>query len=462
MALGIWHLEFPVRRTADGIASRWIRAAGLFAGALAAAAGCAPPQAPRPDRSAPSAATVRSVAFQGWRSCPQLDNGLVRATQVPQVGGRTLEYRFAGSNFLFLGRRELGATLGDTDRAYRAFGGHFAQLHPQERWQSVLSTASPTLYMGRYSAKAAAAADSGAAVEMAAPTDLPTGTRLVRRVELFPGSTRLHLADTLTNIQQTPQEWGIQDVVQLKGVPSSTGVLDGRERAMGRIALYVPTSPGGRLPGGYRHIVPTDSAATEAARQWTDRPGLLTLRYRRLYGGTLVDPALPWIALADETTGTVFVQWCQVPQKFILTAGPPLADYPFIELQSLAPVATLGPGQSTTLVQDWYATACPGPIVDATPAGVVSAPLSLLRGDGRTWVAGRFGVFCVGDAAVVFRGADGSELRRLGVGAVHPLRPFALNTAVELPPATAEILLEVRDAAGRSVGHLGRIVLGGK
>jgi len=404
---------------------------------------------------------VRWVSFRGWRSCPQLDNGLVRVTHVPQVGGRTLEYGLAGANFLFLGRRELGTTLGETDRGYHFFGGHFAQLHPQERWQRLQSTAPPSLYMGRYTAQAVPAEDSAAAVEMTAPVDLATGTRLVRRVELFPGSTRLRLTDTLTNARQTPQEWGIQDIVQLKGVPSSTGILGGHEHAMGQIALYVPTRPGGRLPGGYRHIVPRGSRS-RAAEQWTDRPGLLTLRYRRLYGETQVDPALSWVALADESTGTVFVQWCEVPQRTILSAGPPLSAYPFIELQSFAPAVALGPGQSTTLVQDWYAASCPGPIVDATRAGVVSAPLSLLRGDGRTWVAGKFGVFHVGSAVVVFRRADGSELGRLDVGPVHPLRPLSLNTAVELPPGTAEVSLDVRDSAGRSVGHLGKIILNAK
>jgi len=402
---------------------------------------------------------VRRVGFQGWRSCPQLDNGLVRVTHVPQVGGRTLEYSLGGSNFLFLGQRELGTTLGEGDRGYHFFGGHFAQLHPQERWQRLQSIAPPALYMGRYTVQAAEAEGSSAAVEMATPVDLATGTRLVRRVELFPGSTRLRLTDTLTNQRDTPQEWGIQDVVQLKGVPSATGILDGREHALGQIALYVPTRSGGRLPGGYRHIVPRGSSGTAASRQWTDQPGLLTLRYRRQYGETVLDPALPWVALADDATGTVFVQWCEVPQKVVITAGPPLAAYPFIELQSFAPAAVLGAGQSTTLVQDWYATSCLGPIVDVTPAGVVAAPLSLLRGDGRTWAAGKFGVFYVGSAAVVFRGADGSELGRLEVGPVHPLHPFSLNAAVELPRDTAEVALDIRDAAGRSVGHLGKIAL---
>jgi hypothetical protein len=258
-----------------------------------------------------------------------------------------------------------------------------------------------------------------------------------------------------------PQEWGIHDLLQLKGFPTRNGVLRGNERPAGRLTLYVPLNPESRFPGGVRRLVPRARAARGAAAQWDTAtlPGLLVLRYRRRFDKVLVDPALPWVAFVDRSSGHVLVQRCAAPQKAVLTAGGPVAEYPFIELQCFGPVVRLAPGKSTTLIQEWFAARCPGPVVDVTAAGVVASPLSLLRGEGRTWVAGTFGVFHVGRAAVVFRDAEGAEQARLDCGPVDPLRPFALNRAVTVPPRTEQVALDIHSPDGQPLGHLGQLLL---
>jgi len=394
---------------------------------------------------------ARVVSFRGWRGCVRLANGLVRVTNVPHVGGRTLEYSLGSYNFLFIGRRELRA---DDTRPYHHYGGHFAQLHPEDKWRGLQAHYPTGLFMGQYDARIADA-PGAAAVEMTSPPDAATGVRIVRRVELFPNSTRVRITDTLTNLRPVAQRWGLHDFLQLKGYPTPSGVLRGRERPAGQIGLYVPLNPKSRYPGGVRHIVP----APGDDPQWsTSRlPGLLVLRYRRRFGKALVDPILPWVAFADHSTGHVFVQRCSVPDKTLLTAG---GGYPLIEVQSFAPAADLPPRGSATLVQEWFAARCPGPVVDVTDAGVVSSPLTLLRGEG-VWAAGTFGVFHVGAASLVVRDGGGAELGRFDCGLVHPHRTFVLNRRIELPPAAAQVLLEVRDPEGKVVGDLGTIILGG-
>jgi len=387
----------------------------------------------------------------------------VRVTNVPQIGGRTLEYRLGSCNFLFIGRGELGTTLEEgSERRYRHFGGHFAQLHPEPKWHRAYSSYPANLFMGRYTARMVPAEGGAAAVEMTGPVDLATGTRVARRVELFPGTTRVRLTDTLTNVRPVPQEWGIHDLLQLKGFPTPSGILSGDEEPRGRLGLYVPLNPKSQYPGGARFVLRDERGARGARSQWSASrlPGLLVLRYRGQFSKVLVDPGVPWVAFVDHQAGCAFVQRCKVPGKAILTAGGLLGDYPFIEVQSFAPVVRLAPGKSTTLVQEWYAARCPGPVVDVTTVGVVSSPFTLLRDEDKTWAAGAFGVFCVGRAAIVFRKADGTELARLDCGPVHPLRAFALNRAVVLPPATAEVTLEVCDTDGGPLGHLGKILLG--
>jgi hypothetical protein len=426
--------------------------------------GCAPSEARKaPPLREPPPAQARTVRYHGWRPCLELDNGLVRATSVPQVGGRTLEFALGSYNFLFVGQRELGYALkAGVEEQSPQVGGHFARLHPEARWQLLQSRVPPGLFLGEYAAQIVAtesAADSAAAVEMASPPDLATGTRIVRRVELFPASTHLRLTDTLTNVCTGPQEWGLHDLLQLKGHPRPSGILHGSDPAEGDLRLYVPLNPKSQFPGGFRPVVADD------ASQWRSdvSPGLLVLRYRRGFSKVTVDPNLPWVAFADAASGYVFVQMCPAPQKAVVTAGGPMSDYPFIEVQSFGPAVRLGTGQSTTLVQDWYAARCPGPVLDVTAVGVVCAPLSLLReADGRTAVAGTFGLFVVGTAAVVFRDAGGKELAKLDCGAVGPLDALVLHVPTELPAGTAEVALEVLGLDGKLVGHLGRILLGGQ
>ncbi|MBM4035869.1 MAG: hypothetical protein FJ291_29370 [Planctomycetes bacterium] len=438
----------------------------IAASLLFQAPGCAPRAARDGPGLDPLAARARAASFHGWRGCGRLANALLSATVVPQVGGRTLEFALDGSNFLFIGGGELGSTFAAGDeRRYRHFGGQSAQLHPEEKWARVQSRYPPELFMGRYELRLLPAEAGKAAVEVAGPMDIATGTRVVRRVELFSGSTRLRITDTLTNIRPIPQEWGIQAMLQLKGAPSASGVVRREDAPDGSLALYVPLNPKSRFKGGVRIVgggsAPRGAETPRPQAQWStaELPGLLALRYRREFSKALLDPALPWAAFADERAGNVFVQVCAVPEKVVIASGTGFAPYPFIELQCFGPVARLGPGESTSLVQEWFAARCPGPIVDVTSAGVVASPLSLLKGDGRTWVAGTFGVFHVGTAAVVFRGADGAELSRLDCGPVTPLHPLKLNRPIDLPPQAAQVDLQVRDTLGNSVGHLGMIAL---
>ena len=269
------------------------------------------------------------------------------------------------------------------------------------------------------------------------------------------GSTRLRITTTLTNTGAGPVEWGIESVVQLKASPRADGVTRRDDEPPGRLRLYVPADP----RQGFRVL---GERSSPGARQWDSAslPGILVLRYARRLSKAQVCPSLPWIALADGASGCVFVQKAQCRRKDILAAGPPLIPYPFIEVACFAPVARLEPGQSTTLVEEWFACRCPGPIVDVTGAGVVSRPLSLLRGQGKLWLEGRFGVFYDGKAAIVFRDPAGKAVGRLDCGPVGPLEPVELNRQVELPVSTREITFEVCDRSGNRVGNLGTIILG--
>jgi hypothetical protein len=417
----------------------------------------------------PPQTEVRQTAFRGWSDCVQLRNGLVCVTTAPQVGGRTIEYALGPYNFLFIGREEQGATLASLDEGVHPYvGGHFARLHPERTWRELQSRTPTDLSLGKYATRSiepSEEANGAASVDLASRTDLATGTALRRRIELFPLSTHLRITDTLINMRPVAQQWGIHDILQLKGVARASGVLRGSDQADGNIRLYVPLNPQSAFPGGVQWLVPSDERGTPGARQW-DRealPGILTLRYQGEFSRVSVDPALPWIAWADRQEGWVFAQVCSAPRKAIQTAGGTLIPYPFIEVQTLAPIAEIERNQTATLVQDWYACRCPAPVVDVTEVGAVSSPLTLLRdADGTTYAEGTFGLFHVGIATLLCRSAEGEELDARDCGPVGPAEPLRLNQQVRIPDGTAEVVLEVRDADGQALGHLGRILLGSR
>ena len=425
-----------------------LRLAGL--GLLSLALGCVPFR-PGPQEG------VSPRNFHGWHDAWQLSNGLVSVTCVAGIGGRVLDYSLGETNLLFIGRDALGARPGSRRAGPRPFfGGHFARLHPERKWVAGAASRLSTLVFGEYETRPIAVQDGPLTLLLTSPPDLATRTVLKRKIELFPSSTRLRVTNTLRNADVGPADWGIQSVVQLKGSSRRDGITRRDDQPAGRIRLYVPADP----RGGVRVL---GERSSPGARQWdsTSLPGILVLRYSRQLSKAQVRPSLPWVALSEGASGCVFVQKARCERKDILAAGPPLIPYPFVEISCFGPVATLRPGQETTLVEEWFACVCGGPVLDVTEAGVVARPLSLSRGEGKLWVEGRFGVFYLGKAAVVFRDAQGKALRRLECGPVSPLEPLVLNRQVELPRGTARIALEVSDQSGKHVGNLGVIVLGG-
>jgi len=400
---------------------------------------------------------ISSRRFHGWRNAWQLSNGLVRVTCVAGIGGRVLDYSLGETNLLFIGRDALGARPGSRRAGPRPFfGGHFARLHPERKWVAGAASRLSALVCGEYEARPIAVQDGPLTLLLTSPPDLATRTVLKRKIELFPSSTRLRVTTTLRNADVGPADWGIQSVVQLKGSSRRDGITRRDDQPSGRIRLYVPADP----RGGVRVL---GERSSSGARQWDSAslPGILVLRYSRQLSKAQVRPSLPWVALSEGASGCVFVQKARCERKDILAAGPPLIPYPFVEISCFGPVATLRPAQETTLVEEWFACVCGGPVLDVTEAGVVARPLSLSRGEGKLWVEGRFGVFYLGKAAVVFRDAQGKALRHLECGAVGPLEPLELNRQVELPRGTARIALQVSDQSGKHVGNLGVIVLGG-
>ena len=134
----------------------------------------------------------------------------------------------------------------------------------------------------------------------------------------------------------------------------------------------------------------------------------------------------------------------------------------FIETEILSPFAELKPGQSYTFGQDWYAAAVGGdyPVLGCTDVGVTCEPFQAKAAEGKTILAGRFGVFYRGKLDVAFLDAEGKRLshvrsdRRVG-----PEKPLVLDDDFKAPvppPGATQAVLLVVDDTDREVGELAR------
>ncbi|GAA4889300.1 DUF4380 domain-containing protein [Streptomonospora salina] len=160
-----------------------------------------------------------------------LDNGVLRLTAAPGLGGRVLSLRTAGgAEFLYRNPRLLdedlqvreGVRLGPTEgpmSAWNNVGGDKTWPAPQG-WDGPGEWAGPpdpVLDSGAYAARTETTADGSAVLTMTSGDDPRTGLRLSRRVTMAPEASGYRLDLGAVNTSGTPRTWALWNVTQLDG-----------------------------------------------------------------------------------------------------------------------------------------------------------------------------------------------------------------------------------------------------
>jgi hypothetical protein len=281
---------------------------------------------------------IDKIEYHGWKKVYRMTNGTVELLVVADVGPRILHYGLAGKGNEF---HEFAAEAGKTgDKGFHSYGGHRLLASPEiER----------TYYPDNVEVEARI---DGNSLLLTAPVEdqgpMVTGLQKSLEITLASTGSRVRVLHRITNRSKEATElapWG------LSVMPSG-----------GRAILPLPP----RAPIGKDHLLPESVFAVWSYTDLTDSRWRLGPKYIQL----LADPKP--IGRFKEQMGGIYAAagwgaYFRNGRLFVKQAVPlPAAKYPdygcnfelytdpgFLELESLAPLTTLQPGQAAEHVEDW-------------------------------------------------------------------------------------------------------------
>lgn len=407
---------------------------------------------------------VRDYKGWGWTSYV-MSNELVRLAVVPGIGGRVMEYSLGGHNLIYINPRELGRTyVPSEDSPWHNFGGYKVWPAPQGEWLTEGGgwPPPPNIDLGSYSCEISADSPDSSAVSLESSVETLArwkcrGLRFERRITIYRGSTRVKVEQTIVNEGDRTVRWSVWDVTQVVG--SHPGEAD-----YANFWVYFPIKVDSKFGGKGYYVM----SGEEDDPQWKDNivEGVSAVQYLHHGGKIGADSDGGWICYVDEKHGYAYAKkFRYFPGEIYPDSGASVEVFtssglPYLEVEVLSPLVDLGPGESYTFVEDWYAARCKGPILEVNRAGAIQKGLCVERRGDSLSLRGTYGVFHQGWVEVVFKDAEGREVGVGGTYEVSPLRTFLLRGTFALPPEARGVELELYDGDGRSVGTLDSQVIG--
>ncbi|NPV47681.1 MAG: DUF4380 domain-containing protein [Armatimonadetes bacterium] len=401
-------------------------------------------------------ATAEDFDYHGWKAF-RLTNGMVTLVVVPDMGGRIIEYKLGGHPFLWAepGEPPGKAAPGEASIEWRDFGGYRAWPAPQAKWTPPPDSAAAAFDAGPWTGKITVPQGRSAEVELTSPKDQTSGLQAKRTIQLFGGSSRVHITEQFTNQTSKPTEWAIRQISQLVGVVEPGAVSGGKAR------VYLPLNPDSKLPDGYR------LEGTGGAGQFKVlSDGILQIAYQGEEAAGFTDTQAGWVAAVDEAHGYAFVQ------RFGVS---PLGTYPengatvgvrvtvkpaCLELSLFSPLRTLQPEQSLEVSTDWYAARVAGPIVSCSDVAAVREPLKLTRKDGKLRLTGVLGVYAPGSLALNLQDGSGTTIGQPTLVKVSPAEEVKLDQVIPEEPTARKLLVELQNSRGTPLGEVGTVDMG--
>ncbi|MGQ9732226.1 MAG: DUF4380 domain-containing protein [Candidatus Zipacnadales bacterium] len=424
-----------------------------------------PPPSQAPPNPAVSLATesveVTQVDYHGWQGL-RMSNGLIVLVAVPEIGGRIMEYKLNGHPFLWTNPEEYGRLYEppktETDRQWHNFGGYKLWPAPQSEWGGPPDPIGSLLDGGKWTGEIVTDHGQIGEIRLISPPDPSvTGLQITRTVRLFAGSTRVEVAETLSNVSDHDIRWSAWDVTQVPGSLSSNSKADQESR------IYFPLNPQTKMPGGYVKLL--DDSAGDAQWEVLRESNLMRVSYRGALGKIGADSQGGWIAHVDEIHNMAYIKRFDVAK---------LAEYPdrgstvevftsnthsYMEVEVLSELIGLKPGESYTVTRNWYAAAVPGPIISTSKVGAVNTALAIKEVEGKLEVTGVFGVFAEGKAVLASANAEGKVLDEIVTFPASPIAPLAIEEQIQRPKSGELLVLELKNANGSPLGRLASIEL---
>lgn len=411
-----------------------------------------------------------------------LQNELIRVISVPDIGGRIMAYDLGEHPFLFvdpdLAGRLFSAEENQGDgslAAWKNYGGDKTWPSPQgweneEQWHG---PPDPVLDSGCYTVSEQSVIDGTATLTMVSPPDARTGVQISRKIMVHPGTTRVVLDLSFTNIKDKPIRWSIWDVVQLNAVRR---LPDDSLTYEPGCTVTMPLNPLSKFSDGFTVIFGEPDNP-----QWkVDRNlGLVVADYAWEIGKIGSDACSPdgqsgWIAFSNTTQRFAFAERFRVfPGEEYPDDGSTVEcwtigrgrvanlDYEhsgiyLMETEVLSPFFTFQPGESHSFQIEWGVCRTAGRIIDVQPGGCASQKLSARPASDEVRLTGSFGVFDAGQLLLTWLNDTGEAIGSQLLEEVNPNRLITLDKVLQPPEravvAVISVLAEV-DGTNRELGR---------
>ncbi len=301
------------------------------------------------------AVTVTQITYHGWRNCFQLSNGPVKVVVVPEIGGRIMEFSREGANILFQNRAERGKVYPIT-KTWHNYGGFKNWNAPQSAWGW---PPDPYLDYGRATVEILEPASIAPALRVTGAVSLETGLVFQREIRMDPATGDLSLRQTMTNISAKEEEWSTWDITQVPG----------------DCIVAVPLGETSAYPDGYYNDT---SIKRTGPLQWHRSGPLLFVRRTGKADKVYADVSAGWMACFRGKLAYIKHFPPRLPDATYPDKGANAEMWlndnalPYIEMEVLAPILKLAPGESNELVEQWQVRTLPSPVrTDAEVAEAV-------------------------------------------------------------------------------------------
>ncbi len=424
------------------------------------------------------AADVKPSEYRGWQSL-EMGNGLIGVQIVPEIGGRVIQFRLGGFEYLWVnkelaGKRPPESGLGPKGE-WLNYGGDKLWPAPQG-WSGEDEWPGPpdaVLDGSPHAATVLTPSGSAVAVQLVSREDKRSGIQFTRVIRVFDDAARVSFDSTMKNVDTRDRRWSIWQVTQINA--------EGREgKGYNRnIRSYSPANPASLYRRGYTELF---GLVNNPQFRFDRKSNLVVAHYQRLVGKMGVDNSAGWVATVDGTAGYVFVErfkhyagqeypdntsatfWMSGPGQIVCDKVVDISDNPsetpfMIESEICSPMATVKPGESYSFHLDWYAAKIGGayPILGCTDVGVTCEPLKVTRAGGKVRVLGRFGVFYPGRVEAVLLDAHGARIGQSPLDIrVTPAEPLVLACERSVAGDVAGICVVLCDSKGAVLGELAR------
>ncbi|CCW35113.1 Domain of unknown function (DUF4380) [Chthonomonas calidirosea] len=282
--------------------------------------------------------SVRQITYAGWQNAYQLSNGDVELVVVPQIG-RIMRYGpVGGPNMLWNNPTMLGktASLEAAAKEWPNFGGDKLWPAPQSVWNWP-----PDPYLD--SAPQTVRVLPNHHLLVIGQASPQSGIRFEREIALAPKGDEVTLVNIMINTSSKPVKWAIWEIFQ----------------ANDPLRVYLPTNISGHFAEGYLKmsdaLPPVDRihgqlvlsrSHTMSYKVGSDAPDILL---RALVSGYTVS------LTAKLLKGTYPDGGCTME----VYSNPDAA--PYMEMELLAPIVELRPGEQTRFITQWHLGPPQGP-----------------------------------------------------------------------------------------------------